>query len=240
MLLIDPREGSRNLIDPLSRMGVPVRVETLEYGDAAFAGNGPEDSTLSIGIEYKSLSDLLQSWQTGRYLGHQLPGMLSAYSIVYLLVEGSTAVDVDDQIRELSGRNRWEVSRSSTKYSNLVGWLESLRHLYGVHVLTSANLLTSCVQVASTYRWWQKKYEDHGTGVTIHTREDLKRGLVKPTLVMKMAAQFRGVGSEKLLDIESKFESVKQMVNAEASEWQTIDGIGKKTAESIVAQVEGK
>lgn len=239
MLTVDPREGSNNLVEPLSTMGIPVRREKLEYGDCAFAGRGPEDITLSIGLEYKSLSDLLQSWHDGRLLGHQMPGMLNSYNTVYLLVEGVWSVDSDDSIRYLSSRGRWESVRSQTKYSNLIGWLETLRQLYGVHVLTSSNLLTTCVQVAAIYRWWQKDYATHGTAVTIHT-PDLKVGLVSPTRIMKVAATFPRVGSEKLLDIEDKFASIREMVNADAATWRTIPGIGPKIADGVVQYLEEK
>jgi len=219
-------------------MGIPIRKERIEYGDAAFIGRGPDETVLAVGIEYKSVSDLLQSWHDGRLLGHQLPGMFNAYGVVYLLIEGIISADVDDRIRIWGGK-RWDLVRSETKYSNLVGWLESLRHLYRVHVLTSANLLTTCVQVASTYRWWQKPYEEHGTAVTIH-KPDLRRGLISPTRIMKVAATFPGVGSEKLLDIEDKFGSIREMVNADATTWREVDGIGKKTAEAIVEYLEAK
>jgi ERCC4-type nuclease len=239
MLTVDPREGSQNLVEPLSTMGVPVRKEKLEFGDVAFVGNGPEDSVLTIGIEYKTVPDLLASWHDGRLLGHQLPGMLNSFAVVYLLVEGIISADTDDRIRQYTSRGRWENVRSETKYSNLAGWLESLRHLYGVHVLTSANLLTSTVQVASTYRWWQKEYSTHGTPVTIHT-PNLRRDLIVPTRIMKVAATFPGVGSEKLLDIEARFGSIREMVNADAATWRQVDGVGKKTAEAIVKYLEEK
>lgn len=219
-------------------MGVPVRRETLEYGDVAFVGCGPSESSLPVGIEYKSVSDLLSSWQDGRLLGHQLPGMLNCYAINYLLVEGVTSADSDDGIRIWDG-GRWKAVRSQTKYSNLIGWLETLRQSYGVHVLTSSNLLTTCVQVAAIYRWWQKDYATHGTAVTIHT-PDLKMGLVSPTRIMKVAATFPRVGSEKLLDIEDKFSCIKEMVNADASAWRTIPGIGPKIADGVVQYLEEK
>lgn len=239
MILIDPREGSKELADPLSRMGLPVRLERMEYGDVAFIGRGPEED-LGIGIEYKSVSDLLQSWHDGRLLGHQLPGMLQSYSISYLLVEGAVSADTDDSIRILSRRNRWELARSQTKFSNLVGYLETLSQCYGVKILQSTTLLASAVMVASIYRWWQKDYHTHGTAVTIHTAPGLRRGLIMPTRIMKVASTFPGVGSEKLLDIEAKFDSIKQMVNADAETWRTIDGIGRKVSENIVNYMEEK
>ena len=226
-------------MEPLSLMGIPVRREKIEFGDCAFVGRGPEETVCPVGIEYKSVSDLLQSWKDGRLLGHQLPGMLNTYSVIYLLIEGSIAADTEDSIRLWGGKRGWETVRSETKYSNLAGWLESLRNLYGVHVLTSANLLTSAVQVAATYRWWQKEYSSHGTAVTIH-RPNLTKGIVTPTRIMKVAATFPGVGSEKLLDIEDKFGSIREMVNADAATWREVDGIGKKTAEAIVTYLEEK
>lgn len=238
MLTIDPREGSQNLIEPLSLMGLPVKKEKLEYGDVAFIGRGPEEAVLGVGLEYKSVSDLLQSWHDGRLLGHQMPGMLNSYSVVYLLVEGVISADSDDRIRYLGSQGRWKTVRSETRYTNLIGWLETLRHLYGVHIVQTANLLSTCVAIRSIYQWWQKEYLTHGTAVTIHT-PDLRRGLVTPTRIMKVANTFPGVGSEKLLDIEEKFGSIREMVNADAATWREVDGIGKKTSEAIVNYVEG-
>jgi ERCC4-type nuclease len=164
--------------------------------------------------------------------------MLNTYGISYLLVEGSIAADVDDRIRYLY-QGRWKSLRSETRYTNFVGWLETLSSLYGVRILFSANLLTSCVTIRSVYQWWQKAYEDHGTPVTIHT-PSLRRDLYAPSRIMKVAATFPGVGSAKLLDIEDKFDSIRDMVNADADRWRTVDGIGKKTAEAIVTYVEEK
>jgi len=237
MLYIDPREGSKELVEPLSRMGLPVRVERMEYGDVSFVGSGP-DGPIGIGIEYKTVGDLLSSWHDGRLLGHQLPGMLNSYSIVYLLIEGSISGDSEDGIREW-GRRGWSTIRSQTKYSTLMGWLQTIRTLYGVHVLTTANLLTTAVQVAAIYKWWEKPYASHGSPVEIHT-PDLRRGLLSPTRIMKVAHTFPGVGLEKLPDIEEKFGSIREMVNADAAEWMTVPGIGRKTAQGIVNYVEIK
>jgi len=57
---------------------------------------------------------------------------------------------------------------------------------------------------------------------------------------MKVAATFPRVGSEKLLDIEEKFSCIKEMVNADASAWRTIPGIGPKIADGVVQYLEEK
>ena len=57
---------------------------------------------------------------------------------------------------------------------------------------------------------------------------------------MKVASTFPRVGSEKLLDTEQKFASIRKMVNADAATWRTIPGIGQKIADGIVQYLEEK
>ncbi len=231
MLYIDDREGSRELLEPVARTATPVRSQRLEFGDCSFLGQGP-DGEIPIGIEYKTVSDLIQSLQDGRLLGHQLPGMLNSYEVRYLLVEGVVSADVEDSIRYLSERGQWKKHPSSLKYSQLVGWLNSVALLYGVRVVHSSNLLTSAVTVASIYRWWSKPYKDHGASIVVHQPAFL-RPLERPTRIQRVASTFPGVGAEKLHAIEAKFASVRDMVNSPPMVWRTIEGIGPKTAAAI-------
>lgn len=218
----------------LSRMGVPVKEEYLAYGDVMFLGKGPAGPLL-IGIEYKKLSDLLQSWYDNRLLGHQLPGMQNSFDINYLLVEGVYSCDTDGSLRVLRERG-WRKHESETKYENLRGWLYTLQVCYGVTVMESPNLLSSAVQVASLYRWWAKEFNHHGSSMYVHL-PDLRRKLLLPTPVQRVASTFPGVGTEKLGDIAEKFSSIRGMVNADIEEWMKIDGIGKTRAEKIVGYV---
>lgn len=231
MLYIDDREGSRELLDPVARTGTPVKATRLEYGDCSWVGEGP-DGPVAIGIEYKTVSDLVQSLNDGRLLGHQLPGCLNSFAVTYLLVEGVISADVDDAIRYLSERGQWKKHPTGLKYSNLAGWLTSVESLYGVRVRLSSNLLSSAVTVASIYRWWLKPYAEHGQPVVVHQPSFLKP-LERATRIMKVASVFPGVGAEKLHAIEEKFANVREMVNSPASVWQTIEGIGPKTAARI-------
>ncbi len=230
MISIDYREGSKELEIPLKRMGLPVKVEFLAYGDASFLGRGPSGPLL-IGIEYKKLSDLLQSWHDGRLLGHQLPGMMNAYDVNYLLVEGAYSCNSTGGIDVLR-RNTWKKHETGTLYGNLRGWLVTLQNLYGVRVLESPNLLSTAAQVASIYSWWTKDYSKHGASVTVH-QPDLSRKLMAPTPKQKVAAQFPGVGSDKLVSVEETFTSVRDMVNAPKEAWLKVKGVGEGTFKKI-------
>src|SRR5689334_15702242 len=90
MLLVDPRIGSRDLLLPLQRFGVPAELSpvNMDAGDFAFVGRGVNDAALTVGIELKETVDLVQSLRSGRFAGHQLPGLLRTYDRAWLLTEG--------------------------------------------------------------------------------------------------------------------------------------------------------
>ena len=229
MITIDYREGSKELELPLKRMGVPVKVDYLAFGDVMFTGNGPEGLVL-IGIEYKKLSDLLQSLNDGRLLGHQLPGMENAFDYQYLLVEGVYSCNSEGRIQILRG-TRWVAHESKMQYANLRGWLSTLSGIYGVRVLESPNLLSSAAQCASTWKWWQKAWNSHGCPVTVHSPSF--KALLMPTPRQKVAAQFPGVGSDKLISVEETFHSVREMVAAPQEQWLKVKGVGVGTFKKI-------
>jgi ERCC4-type nuclease len=92
-ILVDYRKGGGKtdapqiIVDHLAKLGVKAEKADLQFGDFAFEGNGP-DGTISIGVERKTLHDLLNCIDDARYAGHQRVGMKQMYTISYLLVEG--------------------------------------------------------------------------------------------------------------------------------------------------------
>ena len=75
MILVDSREGSKQL-QPLLR---DSKLTRLEFADFAFTGSDRDGRISQIGIEYKTLPDVLSCIADGRFAGHQLPGMMKAY-----------------------------------------------------------------------------------------------------------------------------------------------------------------
>jgi ERCC4-type nuclease len=79
VLFVDPRSGSKELVRPLTKAGLPVDASTqLEAGDLFFVGRGDKGAATTIGIEHKKVADLIASLRTGRLQGVQLPGMRAA------------------------------------------------------------------------------------------------------------------------------------------------------------------
>ena len=90
MLYIDPREGSNKLLE---KFPGECEAMTLEAGDIALWGNGPDDVPWWIGIEYKQVGDLVSCIKDGRFAGTQLPNMLKLYDVCFLLIEGNYQPD---------------------------------------------------------------------------------------------------------------------------------------------------
>src|SRR3954469_22301306 len=108
MILVDKREGSRQLADYIEPKSI---VQLGEYDtDVAFMGSGPGGEPLLIGIEYKRIDDVLHCILDGRFSGIQLPRMIDTYGEgrIYLLIEGAYRVDSTSGILELQ---RWDPSK---------------------------------------------------------------------------------------------------------------------------------
>lgn len=93
MLFIDTREGSKNLpnYEPI-KSSIPYDLCQLNSGDIAFCANGPNEEPILIGIEIKSIEDLITSLHSKRLNGMdgQLQRMTNDYPFNYrwLLIYG--------------------------------------------------------------------------------------------------------------------------------------------------------
>lgn len=96
MILIDSAAGSKELIKypPLDNPSIAclsnlaVSSDTKSSADVCFAGNGPEGKKIVVGIELKSLSDLLASTDNGRLQDTQIPALISEYDVCWIVYYG--------------------------------------------------------------------------------------------------------------------------------------------------------
>lgn len=102
-LLIDSRAGSNKLYEKFDPS--EAELTTLEFGDIAFLGEGPDNSPWYIGIEHKKLDDVVACIKSGRFTGTQLPGMMRIFDLCFLLVEGIPKSDDQGQLVSYKGRN---------------------------------------------------------------------------------------------------------------------------------------
>jgi len=240
MITIDGRIGSAELIKYFSN----AMLGSLEYGDLSFVGNGPE-GLVNIGIERKTLKDLLNSMQSGRLAGHQLIGLINCYHVVYLIVEGMWRTGPKSGILEELRHGGWRPVQLGHRHwmgREIDAFLNTLEVIGHVIVRTTSGPRQTAVLVTNIHKWWQKEWEEHKSHLAMHKsrfRKDEDLSLVKPSLLRRVSAELGGVGWGRSKAIEKYFTSVREMVSASEDQWLAIDGIGKKLAKSIQEELEG-
>lgn len=256
MILIDPRIGSKELIPYFSPYDVPVREESLQFGDLAHFGNGP-DGTICIGYERKVLPDMIQSMRSDRYSGHQLPGLMESYQVVHLIIEGVWRVGKSGAI-EVPRRDGWQnlnVGPRAVLFRELDGFLATLQYKRGVVVVATGGRSQTAEFVVSRFKWWDKDWGQHRSDEAIYApfspvvggsggRASFTRRTVQ--VVEKMLAQIEGIDAAaysiaKYLEIRRKHvdnsgtSSMEVLMELSALELSEIpvEQHGKKGARTI-------
>jgi len=232
MLLIDRRAGSGEFAQWIT--SVPAILCELEYGDFAFLGNGKDEKDMYIGVERKTITDLQNSIKTGRLTEHQLPGLCDTFDRVYLLVEGIFKEDDDGRLVHWQGNRNWAPHPQGISAKEMRGFLFSLEEFAGVRVLYSRSTRDTCEILAQLYNWWQKPYSSHTSHMKFKIVEFPEVSIVRPNLVMKIAAQLPGLGVKKARAVHPTFKTMQEMANAPEELWKQIPGIGDTLATKLV------
>lgn len=233
MILIDSRIGSKHfaqLLPPGS-----WEIGQLEFGDFAFDGRGPEGVPWRIGIELKTVSDLLSCIASNRYTDHQLPGMMANYNVSYLIIEGMVKYDLSNGFVKRRHEGKWKATPFGQRkfyVTEVLGFLNTLTIKCDIRIWQSAAPKETAAYLLSLHRWWtHKDFDTHKS----HLQSGHSVPLIgKMPFFKRVAGEFPGIGYEKLNKLENHFHgSVRTMVNATIDEWQKIEGIGKTIASKI-------
>jgi ERCC4-type nuclease len=236
-IFVDDRAGSCDLLEhePVRSLGEKCR---LDSGDVCITGNGPQGPLL-VGVEVKSIWDLISSINTGRLQATQLPALLATYDVAWLLYFGSYRPGRDGRLEVRRGK-MWREFRLGTRPVPY-GYVESFLldcSAIGVRVRYAYDAREACAWLGVLHRWWSKPWSQHkGMRTLDNSRElSLMPNMDGPThLRAKVAAQLPGVGFERALAAAEHFSSVCEMVCADAAEWARVPGIGKVVAKAVVA-----
>lgn len=224
-------------IEPVQSIG---ELSRLDSGDACLVGNGP-DGPMLVGIEVKSITDLVSSISTGRLQGTQVPLMLKSYDVCWLLYYGKYRAGPGGGLDIRYGKTwrRHKIGNREVPYGYVEAMLLDLaavgfkiKHVHDIH--------EAAAWIGVLFRWWTKPWaKHHGMHVFDNSREvSLMPGMDDSThLRARIAAQLPGVGFERAVSAAQHFKSVSGMVNAEVGEWTTVPGIGKVIAKAIVEAV---
>lgn len=225
MIAVDSRAGSKDLIKPLLAAGMPVSSETLLYGDLAFEGRGPDSTTLSVGIEFKMLGDMIASIRSGRFTGPreagtlgQLHGMVASYDHAWLMVEGYWRTDDRGRIVAYQGPKKgWTPVPGGMGGAELDKHLLTFEVCAGIHVWRTTSRADTIRAIASLYRWHSDSAIDrHTSHLAPHRPQTLTP--LSPFRAAVMA--WPGVGLQASLAAELQFgASVTTAAMAMRQEW---------------------
>lgn len=240
-ILVDDREGSKDLIPLLRSRSLPVRVERMQYGDISFIGNGPDGIPTPVGIEYKQIMDVLKCITDGRFTAVQLPGLLQAYSIQWLLVEGRIRACRDTgKLQRLNLRGAWVdagVGQRTFMYRDYIHWLQTLQNFCGIRVAHTYDNNETVAWIAAIYSWWcSKEWHEHKSLNVLHVPDISSPGRItytKPSLIRRIAATLPGVGAEKSAAVAAYFQSLTKLWEADEADWRNIPGIGAGIAAKV-------
>lgn len=237
-VLLDDRTGSGDLTTYLAKWRIPHSLTRLPYGDAAVEGAVGSGVDV-VGVEIKQVRDALCCMRDGRFSGHQLPGLLSTYQAVWLIIEGSYGVDYSTGVMTRPGKKgmreplRLGKNGPGFMYSEFNRWLLTMEVKAGVHVRRSGSRIETAKILADLALWWEKPFNSHKSHLALHVVRPDAAILTPITVGRKIASQLPGVGWQRSAEIVKSFRTAREMVDATPEDWATVDGIGKTTAKRI-------
>lgn len=241
MILVDRAVGSKELRPLIVGMGVMCDEASLGYGDAAMEGHGP-DGTISIGVERKTLHDMLNCIDDARYASHQRVGMAKMYSKSFLIIEGHWRPhDSEGFLMEgWAGGTSWGYCRyrsQRTMYSKLYRYLISVA-LSGIIITYSRDLKHTAINICEIFHYFQKRWQDHTSLLEVQ-KLAIPSMNGKPTLVRRWASDLEGIGVKHSMDAERLFKTPIALAESDEREWLRVPGVGVKTAQSIIKEIHG-
>src|SRR5438445_11886132 len=223
MIELDNRIGSGDLAHYFDQWKVSYKLCRLEYGDAAWSGNGP-DGVVRVAVEVKKIRDALNSICDGRFAGRQLPGLVEHYQMVWVILEGVFSSDYKTGILLYRRGKRMEpicVGQRQFLYRDLDHWLTTMECKAQVRVRRTVSRMETARVVADLYSWWTgKDWHEHRSHLAFDQGQIDSAILDKPGLVRRVAASLPGVGWTRSQAVARRFANVVEMVLASEEEWK--------------------
>lgn len=249
MIIVDSRSGSEptkdftavdKLVSYIRNIGVPCDIGTLEYADIAFEGNAANGRVM-IGIERKTIHDMLHSIDDSRYSATQKVGMRQMYSVSYLMLEGTWRPHYPmGTLVQGDGTGWWPCKYRSQPvlYAKLYRYLLSVA-LSGVIITQSNNLWHTAYNCCEVYHYFQKPFDQH-TSMLATQKLVIPDLTGHPSLVRRWAADVDGIGVKRSIEAAELFRTPIALANSSEADWLSLSGVGAQTASRIVKQILGK
>ena len=230
-----------DLISLFHAIGLRTQRKLLAFGDMAFEGNGPRGPA-AIGIERKTISDLIGSIHSGRLTSHQIPGMRNLYDYSYLIIQGISRRNQASGLLETLYQGKWyplKLGPRTIPYSALDSIRWSMETQGGMIVRQTDSDRDTVEEIAGIYRSWQKPWDGHSSFKTIYLPSAPTVVIHPPSLARQYARLMPGIGWERSGAVAARFSTCEDITLATVEEWAEIEGVGKATAEKVYSAIRG-
>jgi len=245
-MLLDDRIGSKHLLKPLGDMGVHVELTRMESGDAVFMGTDQEGAQVSVGVEVKTVHEIISDLTLHRFSGFQLPNMMREHPWRYLIVEGVCRPDPFGKSPRLL-LPRGKVWKPAMLGKRVVTYGAFTKYLLTISIQTQTPVIRTygkpetASMLACLYRWWTRGWLSHKSLEALYVPPQPKLpSQESPGLVRKAACLLEGVSWGKSKAVEEAFPTVEAMCQADEETWAAIPGIGPILARRAVMQLRGE
>lgn len=253
MIIIDDRTGSKEFKRLLTRAGATCKVRRLPFGDFKIIGNGP-NGRCRVGVERKTISEIVSAIGDSRFVGHQLPGLLGnrpdgrrRFDYVFIVVEGDRYIDPrtgllnPDALRHLPRRGH--LYRTVQKFE-LTLMLKA-----GVRVIYTRNKTHTTEFLCALNEWFDAAWGSHKSAYRVEETAPDAAILADRTMKRKVANQLTGLAWKRTVKADAYFPSIVAMAVGDPAftvtperaklavrHWQRALGIksGTKIATNIV------
>jgi ERCC4-type nuclease len=235
----------------LQKLGCEVESTRLDFADAAWLGWGPNGAPVNVGVEIKQMSDAMACCVSGRFAGHQLPGLLQSYDDIWLLLRGEWRARPGDGVLEERRQGRgggmyWAPAGGGQRlwmWRDFENWINSMTILGGLRVHRfsgwcerhrTIDWCEGALWLKTLHGWYSK--EEHKSHQVIYSGKHIWQDqalLNKPTLARRVACELPHIGVKRSAEVARVFHTVAQMVEASPRDWMQVEGVGKKIATEI-------
>lgn len=222
MIHIDPRLGSGPLhaLFLSHRQRPPCSLTTLPAADFAFTFSGPENLPALMGIERKTITDMMSSIRLQRLSGEQIPKLLDHYqSHVFIVLEGIYRINTQTGYlewprRDSNGKRVW-VPIKLGKYpmygAEVVNALNTIQLKTPIKIWRTGTPEETVDWVVGLWDWGQKDWDSHSAHVGIHTPSEYVT-VGKASTVRRVSYALNKVGWELSGILEQNFRNVPEMI----------------------------
>ena len=250
---VDWRTGSGELLSTLQTVGLRAELAgpgkgQLEAGDFCFMGYGHRGLCM-VGIERKTITDLLGCMRDNRLVDIQFPRMLKLYDHRYLIIEGLNRAHPDTGILQQGWQNRdgklyWQdvlLGRQRFMWQDFDGFLTTLEHS-PVRIRRTYDEWQTARTIRAMHHWYTKcTWDRHKSlkGLYYQPNPVMSLDLDEKDLVRRWAADLRHIGPERSLAVSQKFSTGLELATASVDDWKIPGVIGPVIARRVWQEIRG-